>query len=77
MGTAGSTLSGTGINFDDNDWKSPLMDKCIGSWFDRHKSTDAMKQGRVNEEFVVQRLMGEAYVHDVFEVGMLQSIDVG
>jgi hypothetical protein len=35
-----------------------------------------MKQGTVNEEFVVQRLMGEAFVHDVFEVGMLQCIDV-
>jgi hypothetical protein len=43
-GTAGSSLSGTGINFDNDDWKSPLMDKCIETWFGRHKSTDAMKQ---------------------------------
>eukprot|EP00956_Cyclotella_meneghiniana_P028946 scaffold68869_cov96-Cyclotella_meneghiniana.AAC.2 len=45
----------------------------MDSWFGRHKSTDVMKQGTQNEDFIMQRFSREPWVYDVFQVGMLQS----
>ncbi len=50
-----------------------MLDKCIDSWFGRHSSSDVMRQGTKNEDFVLQRLSHEKWISDVFEVGMLQS----
>ena len=58
---------------DNVDWKSRVFDKCIDSWFGRHKSTEEMQQGSANEEFILQRIKTNDWVHDVFEIGMLQT----
>ena len=50
-----------------------MLDKCIDSWFGRHSSSDNMRQGTENENFVLQRLTCEKWISDIFEVGMLQS----
>jgi hypothetical protein len=50
-----------------------MLDKCIDSWFGRHASSDVMRQGTENENYVLQRLTCEKWISDIFEVGMLQS----
>lgn len=73
-GTVGSSFNDDhGYESDDDDWKCSLLDKCIKSWFGRHSSSDAMRQGTENEDFILQRLTKETWITDVFEVGMLQS----
>ena len=45
-GTVGSSFNDDdGYASDDDDWKVSMLDKCIGSWFGRHASSDVMRQG--------------------------------
>mgnify|MGYP006157597089 CR=1 FL=1 len=54
-GTVGSSFNDDdGYASDDDDWKVSMLDKCIGSWFGRHASSDVMRQGTENEDFVLQ-----------------------
>ncbi len=43
-----------------------MFDKCIDLWFGRHKSTEEM-QGSANEEFILQCIKTNDWVHDVFD----------
>jgi hypothetical protein len=70
-GTLGANIDPTSVYT--NESKLELFNKCVNSWFGRHKSTVCMQQGSANESFIVQRLQQQEWVTDVFEVGMLQS----
>lgn len=55
--------------------KHPLLDKFNDSHHNReHKSTDNMKQGTNNEAPLMERLGTQDWVHEVYEVGMLEVV---
>jgi hypothetical protein len=76
-GTIGASLASESHDIDDDCWKSPLFNKCIDSWFGRHKSTDEMQQGSANKQFLFQCIKTNDWVNDIFEVGMLQALQGG
>jgi hypothetical protein len=59
-GAVGSSFNDDHIYASDDDkWKVTMLDKCIDSWFGRHSSSDVMRPGTKNEDFVLQRLSHE------------------
>ena len=50
-----------------------MLEKCFDSWFDRHASNAAMKEGTANEVPTIAKLTKYGFILHIFEVGLLQS----
>lgn len=57
-----------------DDWKLPLFNKYIDSWFIGHKSTDEMQQGSANQQVILLHIKNNDWITDVFDIGMSQTI---
>ena len=57
----------------DDDLKRHVLDKCLTSWFARHKAkTKAMAEGTKNEEPTAQNFASMDFVDSFYEVGLLK-----
>ena len=74
-GTISSSLPNV-EDLESDESKRKLLEQFNDSHHNRqHRSTKFMQQGSMNEEPLLEKLEAEEWVHQVFEVGMLQRIE--
>ena len=62
----------TSLNFASDETKSELVIKCCDSWYGRHKSSKAMKQGSLNEIPLAQQLEKLDWLDCFFDCGIIE-----
>jgi hypothetical protein len=62
----------TSLDFARDETKSELIIKCCDSWYGRHKSSKAMKQGSLNEIPLAQQLERLDWLDCFFDCGIIE-----